>query len=252
MRRACAILLLVGARAAGVAPAETLASAVPAEKKNPIDAVEATYGRVKQRWRDYLKGGPKAADAPADAAKPAEKSAKDEPAPEKPKKPWFQKPRQIIRGLLRALCATIVVLGLYNAYDTYQVRRPVWKPIDATPAARHCREIICTQVETTPKASDHHHSLFSDDNATRDIKAGGAAALAAGAAAGVAAAVDATPQPSGPSEAARAEAERAAMDAEAAGAGAAAGVAAARDAPAPRPGRGGHRYSSFGRSESQT
>ena len=46
MRLACAILLLVGARAAGVAPAETLASAVPAEKKNPIDAVEATYGRV--------------------------------------------------------------------------------------------------------------------------------------------------------------------------------------------------------------
>ena len=46
MRLACAILLFVGARAAGVAPAETLASAVPAEKKNPIDAVEATYGRV--------------------------------------------------------------------------------------------------------------------------------------------------------------------------------------------------------------
>ena len=44
MRLACAILLFVGARAAGVAPAETLASAVPAEKKNPIDAVEATYG----------------------------------------------------------------------------------------------------------------------------------------------------------------------------------------------------------------
>ena len=94
MRLACAILLLVGARAAGVAPAETLASAVPAEKKNPIDAVEATYGRVKQRWRDfslrdYLKPKPKAADAPADAAKPAEKSAKptEEPAPEKPKKP---------------------------------------------------------------------------------------------------------------------------------------------------------------------
>ena len=129
MRLACAILLFVGARAAGVAPAETLASAVPAEKKNPIDAVEATYGRVKQRWRDYLKPKPKAADAPADAAKPAEKSAKpkDEPATEKPKRPWFQKPRQIIRGLLRALCATIVVLGLYNAYDTYQVRRPVWK-----------------------------------------------------------------------------------------------------------------------------
>ena len=61
MRLACAILLLVGARAAGVAPAETLASAVPAEKKNPIDAVEATYGRVKQRWRDYLKPKPKAA-----------------------------------------------------------------------------------------------------------------------------------------------------------------------------------------------
>ena len=120
MRLACAILLLVGARAAGVAPAETLASAVPAEKKNPIDAVEATYGRMKQRWSDYLKGGPKAADAPADAAKPAEKSAKpkDEPAPEKPKKPWFQKPRQVFRALLRALCATIVVLGLYNAYDT--------------------------------------------------------------------------------------------------------------------------------------
>ena len=34
MRLACALLLLVGARAAGVAPAETLASAVPAEKKN--------------------------------------------------------------------------------------------------------------------------------------------------------------------------------------------------------------------------
>ena len=76
MRLACALLLLVGARAAGVAPAETLASAVPAEKKNPIDAVEATYGRVKQRWRDYLKPKPKAADAPADTAKPAEKSAK--------------------------------------------------------------------------------------------------------------------------------------------------------------------------------
>ena len=88
MRLACALLLLVGARAAGVAPAETLASAVPAEKKNPIDAVEATYGRVKQRWREYMKPKPKAADAPADAAKPAEKSAKpkDEPAPEKPKK----------------------------------------------------------------------------------------------------------------------------------------------------------------------
>ena len=42
MRLACAILLFVGARAAGVAPAETLASAVPAEKKNPIDAGEAT------------------------------------------------------------------------------------------------------------------------------------------------------------------------------------------------------------------
>ena len=68
MRLACAILLLVGARAAGVAPAETLASAVPAEKKNPIDAVEATYGRVKQRWRDYLKPKPKAADAPAETA----------------------------------------------------------------------------------------------------------------------------------------------------------------------------------------
>ena len=53
MRLACAILLLVGARAAGVAPAETLASAVPAEKKNPIDAVEATYGRMKRRWSDY-------------------------------------------------------------------------------------------------------------------------------------------------------------------------------------------------------
>ena len=59
MRLACAILLLVGARAAGVAPAETLASAVPAEKKNPIDAVEATYGRVKRRWRDwYTEAGP--------------------------------------------------------------------------------------------------------------------------------------------------------------------------------------------------
>ena len=57
MRLACAILLLVGARAAGVAPAETLASAVPAEKKNPIDAVEATYGRVKRRWRDYIRRG---------------------------------------------------------------------------------------------------------------------------------------------------------------------------------------------------
>ena len=54
MRLACALLLLVGARAAGVAPAETLASAVPAEKKNPIDAVEATYGRMKRRWRDYI------------------------------------------------------------------------------------------------------------------------------------------------------------------------------------------------------
>ena len=51
MRRACAILLLVGARAAGVAPAETLASAVPAEKKNPIDAVEATYGRMRRPRR---------------------------------------------------------------------------------------------------------------------------------------------------------------------------------------------------------
>ena len=145
MRLACAILLVVGVRAAGVAPAETLASAVPAEKKNPIDAVEATYGRVKRRWRDYLKPKPKPADAPAEKsnAKPTK-----EPAPEKPKKPskpWFQKPRQILRGLLRALCATIVVLGLYNAYATYH-------------------------VETTPKASDHHHSLFSDDNATRDIK----------------------------------------------------------------------------------
>ena len=91
-----------------------------------------------------MKPKPKAADAPAEKsnAKPTE-----EPAPKaekKPSKPWFQKPRQILRGLLRALCATIVVLGLYNAYDTYQ-------------------------VETTPKASDHHHSLFSDDNATRDI-----------------------------------------------------------------------------------
>ena len=106
MRLACALLLLVGVRAAGVAPAETLASAVPAEKKNPIDAVEATYGRVKQRWRDYLsKPKSKAADAPADAAKSAEKRAnsKDEPAPEKPKRPWFQKPRQIIRGLLRLM-----------------------------------------------------------------------------------------------------------------------------------------------------
>ena len=53
MRLACTIALLVGARASGVAPAETLASAVPAEKKNPIDAVEATYGRVKRRWRDW-------------------------------------------------------------------------------------------------------------------------------------------------------------------------------------------------------
>ena len=53
MRRACAILLLVGARAAGVAPAETLASAVPAEKKNPIDAVEATYGSV---WKSKFYG----------------------------------------------------------------------------------------------------------------------------------------------------------------------------------------------------
>ena len=53
MRLACAILLLVGARAAGVAPAETLASAVPAEKKNPIDAVEATYGPV---WKSKFYG----------------------------------------------------------------------------------------------------------------------------------------------------------------------------------------------------
>ena len=67
MRPACAILLFVGARAAGVAPAETLSNAVPADKKNPIDAVEATYGRVKQRWRDYLKPRPKAAeDAPVE------------------------------------------------------------------------------------------------------------------------------------------------------------------------------------------
>ena len=66
MRLACAILLLVGARAAGVAPAETLSSAVPADKKNPIDAVEATYGRVKRRWRDYMKPKPKPADAPAE------------------------------------------------------------------------------------------------------------------------------------------------------------------------------------------
>ena len=48
MRLACAILLFVGARAAGVAPAETLASAVPAEKKNPIDA-EATSARTFNR-----------------------------------------------------------------------------------------------------------------------------------------------------------------------------------------------------------
>ena len=53
MRLACALLLLVGARAAGVAPAETLASAVPAEKKNPIDAVEATYGPV---WKSKFYG----------------------------------------------------------------------------------------------------------------------------------------------------------------------------------------------------
>ena len=156
MRLACAILLLVGAPAAGVAPAETLASAVPAEKKNPIDAVEATYGRVKRRWREYMNGKPKAVDAPTKATEPTEEPVAA-PAKKAEKKSWFQKPRQIVRGLLRALCATIVVLGLYNAYDTYQVRRPVWKPIDATPAARHCREIICTQVETTPKASDHHH-----------------------------------------------------------------------------------------------
>ena len=144
MRLACAILLVVGVRAAGVAPAETLASAVPAEKKNPIDAVEITYGRARQRWRDYLKPRPKNVDAPAEKsnAKPTK-----EPAPEKPKKPskpWFQKPRQILRGLLRALCATIVVLGLYNAYDTYQ-------------------------VETTPKASEHHHSLFTDDNVAQPL-----------------------------------------------------------------------------------
>ena len=50
MRLACALLLLVGARAAGVAPAETLASAVPAEKKNPIDAVE-----VQQSLSAFLK-----------------------------------------------------------------------------------------------------------------------------------------------------------------------------------------------------
>jgi hypothetical protein len=117
MRVACKLLLglVAGAAAAGVAPAETLSSAVPAGKKNPLDAVEASYGRVKQRWRDYLKPKPKAVDAPAEKsnAKP-----KDDPAPEKPKKPskpWFQKPRQIFRALLRALCATIVVLGLYNA-----------------------------------------------------------------------------------------------------------------------------------------
>ena len=125
MRLACAILLLVGARAAGVAPAETLASAVPAEKKNPIDAVEATYGRVKQRWRDYLsKPKPKAADAPAEKsdAKP-----KDEPAP-KPKKSWFQKPRQIIRGLLRALCATIVVLGLSRSSTWTPTRTRTRRP----------------------------------------------------------------------------------------------------------------------------
>ena len=85
MRLACALLLLVGARAAGVAPAETLASAVPAEKKNPIDAVEATYGRVKRKWRDYMKPSkPKAADAPVEKsnAKPTE-----EPAPKAEKKP---------------------------------------------------------------------------------------------------------------------------------------------------------------------
>ena len=70
MRLACAIILFVGARAAGVAPAETLSSAVPAGQKNPIDAVEATYGRVKQRWRDYLKPKPKNVDAPAEKSNP--------------------------------------------------------------------------------------------------------------------------------------------------------------------------------------
>ena len=61
MRVACKLLLgivagaaVAGAAAAGVAPAETLSSAVPADKKNPIDAVEATYGRMKRRWRDYI------------------------------------------------------------------------------------------------------------------------------------------------------------------------------------------------------
>ena len=80
MRRAYAILLLVGARAAGVAPAETLSSAVPAEKKNPIDAVEITYGRVKRRWREYLRPKPKAADAPAEKsnAKPTEEPAQEQ------------------------------------------------------------------------------------------------------------------------------------------------------------------------------
>ena len=41
MRLACAILLLVGARAAGVAPAETLASAVPADPRASLDRRES-------------------------------------------------------------------------------------------------------------------------------------------------------------------------------------------------------------------
>ena len=139
MRLACKVLLgivagaaVAGAAAAGVAPAETLSSAVPADKKNPIDAVEATYGRVKRRWRNYMKPKPKPADAPAEkSAKP-----KDEPAPEKPKKPskpWFQKPRQIFRGLLRALCATIVVLATPEEKTALDgaPRSPLQKP--ATP-----------------------------------------------------------------------------------------------------------------------
>ena len=107
MRLACAILLLVGARAAGVAPAETLASAVPAEKKNPIDAVEATYGRVKRRWRDwYMKPRPRAVDAPEKSdegkghrPKPPKPPYPDpKPSKNSSKKSWFQKPRHVQRS----------------------------------------------------------------------------------------------------------------------------------------------------------
>ena len=71
MRLACAILLLVGARAAGVAPAETLSSAVPAEKKNPIDAVD--YVRVAA---NELEAQAENVDAPAEKsnAKPTKEA----------------------------------------------------------------------------------------------------------------------------------------------------------------------------------